>query len=293
MSEYTKPFLTYEQQADLLISRGLICDKNELINKLKRVGYYRLSGYLHLFKVSNDKFIEDTTLDNVYEIYRFDRQLRVLTIDAIERFEVYVRTNLIYKLSEKYGAFGYLDKDSLPRLKDKDYEGFILKCKRNYSRSSEVFVKHFKEVYGDTHHLPPYWMLANLMDFGMVFTLYRGAEPQIRQEIASDFNVKAKVFESWLRSINTVRNICAHHSRLWNKPIGAPIIPKDKKWDTSRNNHKVYCILSILSYILNVVAPNSSWKNRFINLLHNYPNIDLRRMGFPENWDINSFWADK
>lgn len=292
MAEYNKPFLTFEQQADLLISRGLICDRSDLINKLESVGYYRLSGYLHLFKVDDDKFVENTTLDKVYEIYRFDRQLRVLVIDAIERFEVYVRTNLVYKLSEKYGAFGFLDSKTLPRLKINEYANFILKCNRNYFRSSEVFAKHFKEAYGDSHDLPPYWMLANLIDFGMVFTLYRGAEPKIRQEIASIFNVKAKVFESWLRSINTIRNICAHHSRLWNRPIGTPTIPNGEQWDSIRDNHKVFCILSLLAYALKIVAPNSTWKDRFFDLIRNYPNIDLQRMGFPANWEHTSFWAE-
>ena len=121
MAEYNKPFLTFEQQADLLISRGLICDRSDLISKLESVGYYRLSGYLHLFKVDDDEFVDNTTLDKVYEIYRFDRQLRVLVIDAIERFEVYVRTNLVYKLSERYGAFGFLDSKTLPRLKINEY----------------------------------------------------------------------------------------------------------------------------------------------------------------------------
>ena len=75
--KYTKPPLTFEQQADLLISRGLIADKSTLITRLKSVSYYRMSGYLYPFRNPNDTFKPGTTLDRIWQRYTFDRQLRL------------------------------------------------------------------------------------------------------------------------------------------------------------------------------------------------------------------------
>ena len=94
MKNYTKPPLTYIEQANLLLSRGLIADKNDLIKKLKAVSYYRLSGYWHPFRNPNDTFKPGTTLEEIWKRYTFDRQLRLLVIDAIERVEVSERKDL-------------------------------------------------------------------------------------------------------------------------------------------------------------------------------------------------------
>ncbi|WP_428421912.1 Abi family protein, partial [Paraeggerthella hominis] len=116
--EYTKPFLTFEQQADLLMKdRGMIADRDSLIRHLQDVGYYRLSGYWHIHKMRDSgKFWEGTTFQRVWETYVFDRQFRLVVLDAVERIEIYMRTQLAYILAELTGPFGFLDKKSLPRL---------------------------------------------------------------------------------------------------------------------------------------------------------------------------------
>lgn len=222
--KYTKPFLTYEQQADLLmVERGMQADRESLIRHLQDVGYYRLSGYWHIFKKDGrDEFWEGTTFDRIWSLYVFDRQFRLVVLDAIERVEVYMRTQLAYLLAEQTGSFGFLERGNLPRLKGDAYNKFMRRCRDAYKCSREPFAIHFRTKYGDKHELPPYWMLVNLMDFGMVVTLYKGAPVPVRQEIANKLGVSTRVLDSWLVTINTVRNICAHHGRLWNRIIGTP-----------------------------------------------------------------------
>ena len=233
--EYTKPFLSFEQQANLLIEdRGMIADRDDLVEHLKDVGYYRLSGYWHIYKKNgSDKFWEGTTFRRVWDMYVFDRQFRLVVLDAVERVEIYMRNQLAYLLAEATGPFGFLDPSGLPRLSNEDYDRFISKCHDVYKKAkkAEPFAKHFEGKYGDIQELPPYWVLVNLMDFGMVVTLYRGANTKIRGVVADSLGVPARVLDSWLVSINTVRNICAHHGRLWNRIIGnPPKIPNAKKW---------------------------------------------------------------
>lgn len=149
--EYEKPWLSYEQQADLLIDeRGLIANRENLIRHLQEVGYYRLSGYWYIFKRSNvsdfkdihdERFIAGTTFDEIWGLYTFDRQLRLLTLDAIERIEVYFRSQLAYELAKETGPFGYLEPENLPRLDEEEYCEFLERCETQYLRSSEPFVR--------------------------------------------------------------------------------------------------------------------------------------------------------
>lgn len=134
-------------------------------------------------------------------------------LDAIERVEVYMCVQLAYLLAEQTGPFGFLECNNLPRLKGDAYSKFMGRCRDAYERSREPFAIHFRAKYGDKHELPPYWMLVNLMDFGMVVTLYKGAPVPVRKEIADELGVSTRVLDSWLGTTNTVRNICAYHGR--------------------------------------------------------------------------------
>ena len=296
--EYTKPFLSYEQQADLLMDkRGMLADREDLIRHLQDVGYYRLSGYWHIYKKrdGSDMFWEGTSFQHVWDMYVFDRQFRLIVLDAIERVEVYMRTQLAYLLAEHTGPFGFLDRNNLPRLSEERYERFIRKCREAYKRAreGEPFAKHFHDKYGDTHDLPPYWMLVNVMDFGMVVTLYKGAPVGIRQEIADGLGVSTRVLDSWLVTINTVRNTCAHHGRLWNRTLGnPPMIPKDNVWHEPYEvkNDKVFGTLTVLSYLLEHVAPETSWRTRLLNLVQTLSQRDQERMGFIGVWKECPFW---
>lgn len=295
--EYVKPFLTFEQQADLLKKRGMIADRDDLICHLQDVGYYRLSGYWHIYikHDGSDVFWEGTTFQRIWDIYIFDRQFRLLVLDAEERLEVYMRTQLSHLLAEQTGSFGFLNPSDLPRLDNDGYLYFMKKCHEVYNRAKngEPFAKHFHDKYGDKHDLPPYWMLVNMMDFGMVVTLYKGSPVAIRKQIADDLGVSAKVLDSWLVTINTVRNICAHHGRLWNKVIGnPPMIPKASEWHDPHEvkNDKIFGTLTILSYLLERIAPDTNWRKRLLDKVLTLSPSNQIRMGFIDNWQECPLW---
>jgi abortive infection bacteriophage resistance protein len=108
--KYTKPALSFEQQAGQLLNRGFQADRARLIETLSQVSYYRLSAYWHPSKRPDESFAPGTTLDKVWRRYTFDRQLRLLVMDAIERVEVVVlRTLMVEHHARKYGPFGYRD----------------------------------------------------------------------------------------------------------------------------------------------------------------------------------------
>lgn len=299
--KYPKTAKTFEEQADLLLSRGMIADRDLLISRLSGVNYYRLSAYWYPFRQTTDDNLQPgTAFETVWDRYVFDRQLRVLVMDAVERAEVSIRTHLVNIFCLKYGAFGHIDRSNLPNLKVHQHRKFMGKIQDEDTRSKEKFVQHFHSRYTSETELP-LWMACELMSFGTMFTLYRGTEGSIKQDVASAYGVSDRVLDSWLNSLNTVRNICAHHARLWNRTMGTPImIPRKNKhpeWhdpvDVQTSDRRTFAILTVLRYLLREIAPQSHWQDRLVYLLATkHPNIPINQMGFPANWKDCPIWKE-
>lgn len=294
--KYTKPPLTFEDQAAQLISRGLITDSTTLVNTLQNINYYRLSGYLYPFRQPDDTYKSGTTLELILERYEFDRRLRLIILDAIEYIENAVRTDLTYHFSHHYGAFDYTNSINFPHVTPTDHQAFLERIKQESDRSQEVFVKHFRNKYGDSHNYLPLWMVVEIMSMGSLLTFYRGVDKNIKRIVSNKYNMPYVVFHSWLRSLNGIRNMCAHHARIWNRVLGyPPMIPRKRKhpeWHEPINiqGDRIFTILTIIQYLLKYIAPGSKWKECLIDLLHDYPNIPQRSMGLPDNWLDCPIW---
>ena len=232
MEVFNKPPLTYEKQVELLLSRGLIVtDRKRAERHLANISYYRLSAYMLPYKKKEDGIIidafkEGTTWDDIYDLYVFDRKLRLLVFDAIERLEVAIRTQIIYQLSHKYGSH-WQDNAHIfnpPRevtLRDgrtitidvyREIQSHIKE--QLHSNRAEVFIQHYHNKYG-TPENPPSWMSVEIMYFNHLSKICTGLKNRADiNGIASYFALPPKTFCSWLHTMNYVRNICAHHSRL-------------------------------------------------------------------------------
>lgn len=293
---YDKPPLSFEEQADHLIQRGLIVDKSLFVDRLKNVNYYRLSGYLYPYRQADNTFKPGTTFERVWRHYTFDRRLRLIVMDAIERVEVSVKTNLIYSLAHQTQAFGYTDPANFQKLSTDEHARLIKTITDEIDRSKEVFVKHFRCKYGDCHQHLPLWMAGEIMSYGCMLTMYRGVSDSIRRDIAVHYGIPDEVLTSWLQTINVIRNICAHHSRLWNRELGVkPFIPRKQKYPqwhvpVEIPQNRIFGVLTILRYFIKIIAPQSKWETRLLGLLDEYPEISRWSMGFPDNWKESSLW---
>lgn len=294
--QYSKPPLSFEAQADLLLKRGLIADRQDLIQRLQTVNYYRISGYLFPFRRDDDTYNPGTTLDQVWAIYTFDRQMRIMTMDAIERVEVAVRTQLAYHFARTCGPFDYNYIKYLPGINQLEHEKWLNDLRAEVNRSNEVFIRHFKKKYGDIHKELPIWMLTEVMSFGKTLTFFRGVNHEIQQAVAVRYRIPHNVLESWLRSLNAIRNICAHHGRLWNRTLGyKPQLPNRRKhsqWYSPFDipQDKLFSLLTILNFLLKVDAPTSQWKLRLFKLFADHPHISIRPYGFPGEWKQHQLW---
>lgn len=293
---FPKPALTFTDQAEQLLRRGLVApDKQAVIEKLQAVSYYRLSAYWYPFRQSDDTLKPGTTLESIWRRYTFDRQLRLLVLDAIERVEIAVRTQTVNRHALFHGPFGYLDRAKLPGLNVDDHRNLLQRVREEAGRSREEFVRHFFAKYTSETDLP-LWMACELMTFGNLFTLFRGIETPMKQAVAAEYGVADTVLQSWLATLNQVRNVCAHHARLWNRVFGIkPTIPRRNKhpnWHAPVpiTDDRLFGVLTMLHYMLRRVAPHSLWRSRWETLLARYPDIPISAMGFPPNWKDSPLW---
>jgi abortive infection bacteriophage resistance protein len=296
---YDKAPKSFAAQADLLLSRGLVADRDQLIRRLQVTSYFRLSGYLHPFREhGGDHYRAGTTLDRVWDICVFDQRLRTLLLDAIEAIEVHVRTQLAYHFAHHHGAFSYSDDRCLPNLAP---DQFILWQRKlddqveRSQRSREEFVTHFFVKYGDVHRRLPIWMLVELMDFGATLTFFRGVNDGIKKRVAWEVGQPDRVVMSWLLALNTVRNRCAHHLRLYNWELGTPVlIPQSSKfpdWHAPRlPNKRVGVILTLCRVWLNRISPANRWSQRVRVLFEEFPSQPIEPLGFTTDWQQQPLW---
>ena len=325
--EYLKPHLSIQQQVVLLTQRGLEGDASLLASRLKNVGYYRFSAYLHPFRVRNlqgdigNNYVPGTTLDKVWAHYLFDRKLRFLMMDAIERIEVALRSQIAYHHTAGQSPFAYAQQNYFPHWK-----GYIQSLERvrilrdkhgNIKQSGVDFIDHFFNKYGDKHDYLPLWMAVGVMDYGSVVHFYTHSRKKIQNLISSQWGTDAKTLYTWLTSLRVLRNDCAHHARIWNKTFlsvprmnNTPALPWDYvysdkagKWvkptaslagavSMLQSQANLAPLLFICRYLLKQVAPSSGWYYRMQQFLHDsqQQGIPLHKMGLPPHWETHPLW---
>ncbi len=325
---YPKSWKSYFDQLGQLIARGMIVtDRDRALDHLERIGYYRLSGYWYPFRtrsgplclldshgrkpekvreerIALDCFRGGTTFQNAVDLYVFDKQLRLLVMDALERIEVSLRVDASHTLGA-LDRFAYLRADlfhdefsvkldqnaGLTRHQD-----WLAKHAQLIGRSKEEFVRHNRTRYG----LPlAIWVACEVWDFGTLSTLFGGMREAEQDAIARQYGVgNGRVFATWLRSLNYLRNVCAHHARLWNRNIvDQPRLPgaSEVGWVASletdtRARARCFVLLKITRHLLGVINPRSGWPDRMKAHLQAFPDLghlglNLSGLGAPGGWD--------
>ena len=292
---YSKQLISFTDQITLLKQRGMVLgNETKALHLLQNISYYRLSGYWYPLLADKQRHIfkPGSTFEAAYNIYKFDSELRKLIIAELEKIEVAVRTQTAYILSTQYHAHWF--EDSSLFSNPVRHTKVLAKIEEEYNRSDEEFITAFKAKYSD--HFPPNWMTMEIASFGTLSILYGNLQPgRAKRSIAAYFGLPDTVFASWLHCIVYVRNICAHHSRLWNKILSIrPLMPRSPRNTfialPASGTQQTYFVLSMIIYLLNTVNPNHSFISRFKELLNRYPSIDVRAMGFPINWENEKLW---
>lgn len=221
-----KPPLSWDEQADLLVSRGLIVtDQAECARFLAATNYYRFSGYARYFQqaphLGDDSFRPGSTYDEIRAVYDADEALRTLLVTPLTRVELMLRSHVARVIADEYGAYGrYLDKDFYTDLGDR--EPTVISCLRDINRSKDRHILRYREAGVDRadYSKLPVWSAVEAWSFGTLSkVIERGGTGTLANAVATSTGIAKAGFAYRVRAIVYLRNRCAHHSRLWHHSV--------------------------------------------------------------------------
>lgn len=332
MQQYKgKPWLSAQGQLVLLKQRGLIIeDEAQAESFLLRLGYYRFSGYAYSFRdwqescpvdpsapyprkkhasvkinrIVHDNFMADAHFDVIAKLYVFDKKLRLLVMDALERIEVSVRSQIAYQLGQqdplaylRSDMFHHTFTDCCVKGAISKHHKWLVEQARLLERSNETFIKH----HCDRSILPvPIWVACEVWDFGTTTALYGGLKESDQDAISSLYGIQnGRIFAKWLQIIKHLRNICAHHGRLWNREFHEPdLIPSHAiMWMSyfernSETKQRIFWALCLCTHMLAYLSPKSQWSTRLIDLINKeMPDLSsfglgVYNMGMLPDWEV-------
>jgi abortive infection bacteriophage resistance protein len=298
---FHKPPLTYLQQLQLLKERGLsIEDENQAMFVLSHVNYYRLTSYWIPFQtnVTSHSFKTGTAFSQIIELYDFDKELRLLIFEAIEKIEVSIRAKWAYELALRYGSHAHLNHQITKSsdLYNKDTNGI----KKAVEQSKEIFIQHHLKKYHEAS--PPIWVVSEVLSLGLLSRLYNnldditlvGFKHSAKEAIANAYTLDFSILESWLHALTQIRNFSAHHARVWNREFTVtPKLVRSKpsilKGQFEIGSRKLYNVLVIILYLLDQIDTNHTLRKRFKQLLLAHQGY-LPQMGFPTDWHNKTIW---
>lgn len=297
-----KPWKSFAEQVQLLEQRGMVFhDKQQAEKELARIGYYRLSGYWYPFRLSQtgqsrqDNFIVGTQFNHVIALYDFDNAIKLLALEAIQHIEIAMRIQIAYALG-KHNPIAHAQSQSFnPKF---NHSAWFQNYEKLRNHAKNDFVRHNLQKYGEL----PVWVACEIWDFGTMSKLYAGMLDRDKDNIESKFNTRMKLkgnheylLSSHLHTLNIVRNISAHHSRLWNTKITAPSTKgfKNIEWQWQHlDNQKPFVAFCLMKRMLDVILPKNQandWGNRFKAALTTFPmnnasvqEVNLDKFGIAE-----------
>ena len=278
-----QPSMTIDEQVENLKSIGLIVEDEDYAKKiLNDISYFRLiKAYSLNLKTKNGNYGDKVTFEQIVELYLFNANFRQIIFPQIEKIEINVRCRIANYFAEQYGVLGYLEADNF--VNSEYHQTFLEDIEEEIRRNAKApFVKNFQENY-EGGNLPIY-ALVEVFSFGTLSKFYKNMKNPDKKAVAKSFGVGYTYFESWLESISYVRNICAHYGRLYNAKLSkTPILYKEYSREGIGNN-RIFGVLLCLKHLL---KSDSHWK-LFVQevelLFEKYEQVDIKTMGFPENW---------
>lgn len=314
----TKPFTDIAGQVSILQARGMSIDPTDASQWLSNVGYYRLSGYWYNYRELDsdgkplDQFRTGTSFTDATALYEFDRKLRTLLHDAIERVEVGLRSHLSYHV----GRIDPLAHERAVNFRPTfDHASWLAVARRRIDRArshSEPIRHHLERYRGSV----PIWVLTEVLDFADLSKLYEGLPSRSQWAIAESLGVhidlsqlsrrqqakakKAHPLIRWFEHLSILRNSCAHHARIWNRsftPVATAALRTIPTLTSlpSGQSERVYGALALISFLLGTLAPGSSWNQKLRALVDDdFESINghaAAELGFPDEWKQQDIWS--
>lgn len=284
---YSKKIITVGEQIKLLTDRGLIIDDLEKTKRiLSAISYYHISIYFKHFQNEDDSFIAGTHFKEVWDIYVFDQKLRLLLLGYLEQIEQSFKTSLIRDISTTLGTAHWLSDET--HFRDKyNYQSKTQSIIDGLKSSKELYLQSYFEKYQEPT-IPPSWMVFESLTFGQSVMIYRQLDIDFHREIAKRYYLPYITIGKWMYPLTLIRNICAHHSRLWNREMTTSLHLDIKGYNqcfsTDRPN-RLFNYLVVMQILLYSFRKDTSFVEKIDDLVTEY-NINISHMGFPDDWKL-------
>ena len=303
---YKKPWLSIHGQIQKLKDYGLsIRDETTAGLFLQHINYYRFSGYALAFETSRHVFIPGTTFEQIRLAYEFDRALRDLVTESLEVIELDLRTAVAHTFSQTHGPFGHTDASKFMPVFDSPrreytHTDWLERVREEVRRSRSLFIDHFKTHYQEYPDLP-IWETTEIMSFGALSRMYRGMNKPDQKRVSARYGIQPMTLGSWILHLVYVRNLCAHHARLWDCLWAIkPDLPVGNNWmpPLLPGNGRLFTTLLIQNVLLRQCAAEKNftagWRLRVEQLITNLtpaaPDA-AQRMGLPSDWKKHPLWS--
>ena len=296
--DYTKIALDTPDLLSMLKQRGLqVSDEQVALQTLSSVSYFRIACYFRPMEIDKQThtFREGATLDQAMDLYKFDTALRDMVFGTTRQIEVALRSRVNHHFSRNHTPFWFTQVDMA--TDGHLFAEHLSSVDRELHRSKEEFIKEHFERY-DRPSFPPAWKTLETVSFGTLSKLYQNFYDKAdKKAVAEDFGLPQHEFLiSWLESITVLRNLGAHHARIWNRRYALkPKMPRSlagHKWltDFSFSPDKIYPQLCCIAYLLNTIDAQNTFAKDIKQLFQKFPSVDTAAMGFPQGWQQEPLW---
>lgn len=322
-----------------MVARGmLVADMQACTSALSQIGYYRLKGYWRQFRIReevdgelviHEDLIPGIKFDDVLNLYHFDRKFRLQVFDAIERIEVGLRFHIghylgaidLYALANEalFKDFFLQDKSAdLDSVRSRsEYQELMFSVDKALQRSHSPFVEHHFENRAGKF---PIWVTTEVLTFKDLHQILRGLKDKHLNAIAANVGLVdgegdgiGGVLLNWVEVLVKVRNICAHHGRLWDIPLGSALkVTHLKRFSLTRHIYeyqgqlknsgvkhfgystsRMYGPLVVINFLNRGLGLGRDWDKNIRTTILEIPIIaDTGSMGFPINWIDQEIWCD-
>ena len=305
-----KSLLSLDEQISLFRKSGMvITDETYATQCLSNVPFNRLRGYWIPNKINASGeasiFSSFNRFEDVFDLYIFDRKLRLIVMDAVEWTEVAIRAKWSGHVGIKYGEFGYIDRQIYRGNKklakaNNDYDDMkktlISEFERLHDREAETYRKN-----NPNRKEPPIWMATEAMSLGLLIKFINGLRYHDRVAIAEKLYLAEDALISMMRNIYDVRNICCHHGRLWSRNLVDQNLklarhPESlvRAMEMTTDCRRLHNTLVVLDYFLSVTFPEfgKEWRRGLFDHLRSCPLPYPKALGFPAEWEEWAPWHD-
>jgi len=295
---YGKVALSAEQTLHRLWGRGLkIDDPSANLRTLRSIGHFRLLIYMRRFQnPATRHFRPRSRFSHIVELYDFDRRLRSVTMDAVERIEVALRAALSNPLSMEHGSHWYSDRERFGDLRR--YARVLDQIAKECEGKKGLALTHYYQTYAKPE-LPPIWLVCERLSLGALSRVFDALSMRDRKTAGRHVwpEIPDVLLGGWLQSLTDLRNACAHHSRLWDMKmtVSPPAKPSAKALvqfaPEMADPHSFYTRASMMKALLDPLGYGGEWRDALLKTLAGCDHVDPKaHLGFPTGWDSRPAW---